>query len=289
MYGGIKAPRAGAASKMINTPRYCRYCGGKLTTPDDRYCVNCGQATLVSSPVGPSDVPTLPSGPQGIYRSPKARSTWALVLFAVHVLVIVISFASTVAEINLLQRMVDGEFVTQQELIANDDRQAAIGFMVLVAAIALVVAFSMWVHRASKNLRALNAAGQRFSPGWAVGWWFVPIMNLFKPYQVVREIWRGSDPSVTQQDRQAWQNAPLTAMLGWWWAIWIVSSILDSILVVSLVSNDLTAEQLITWNYWSLVADALIIVAAALAFMLVRAITANQEAKHLRLTAGGHF
>ena len=202
---------------------------------------------------------------------------------------VVVSFGSTLAEINLLQRVVDGEAVTDQELIANDDRQSAVGGFLLVAHIALVVAFCMWVHRASKNLQALEVVGQRFSPGWAVGWWFVPIMNLFRPYQVTREIWRGSHPSVTRQDPQAWHSAALTPILGWWWGIWLASNFVLLGAWRALTSDDVAAEELITANYFSLASDALTIVAAVLAFMLVRGITANQEAKHLRLSAAGHF
>ena len=185
--------------------------------------------------------------------------------------------------------MVDGEAVTDQELIANDDRQGAVSGFLLVAHIALVVAFCIWVHRASKNLQALEVVGQRFSPGWAVGWWFVPIMNLFRPYQVTREIWRGSHPSVTRQDPHAWHNAPLTPILGWWWGIWLASNFVLLGAWRALTSDDVAAEELITANYFSLASDALTIVAAVLAFMLVRGITANQEAKHLRLTADDYF
>ena len=278
---------------MTNTPRYCRYCGHELSTPGDRYCANCGRATEfvpdAAPAAAPVSSPVFDAVPRGIYESPRTRANWTLALFGVLVICVVLSFGSTLAEINLLQRVVDGEAVTEQELIANDDRQSAVSGFLLVAHIALVVAFCMWAHRASKNLRALAVEGQRFSPGWSVGWWFVPIMNLFRPYQVTREIWRGSDPSITRQDPQAWQNAPVTPILGWWWGTWLASNFVLLGAWRALTSDDVAAEELITANYFSLASDALTMVAAVLAFMLVRGITANQEAKHLRLGAAGHF
>ncbi len=212
-----------------------------------------------------------------------------MALFGVLIICVVASFGSTVAEINLLQRVADGEAVTEQELIANDDRQGAVSGLLLIAHIALVVAFCMWTYRASKNLQALEVGGRRFSPGWAVGWWFVPIMNLIRPYQVTREIWRGSYPSVTRQDPQAWQNAPLSPILGWWWGAWLASNFILLGAWRALTSSDVAAEELITANYFSLASDALTIVAAVLAFMLVRTITANQEAKCQGLNAAGPF
>jgi len=33
----------------------------------------------------------------------------------------------------------------------------------------------------------------RFTPGWAVGYWFVPFVNLVRPYQIVADLWLRSD------------------------------------------------------------------------------------------------
>ena len=32
--------------------------------------------------------------------------------------------------------------------------------------------------------------------GWAIGPWFVPILNLFRPWQIAVETWEGSDPDM---------------------------------------------------------------------------------------------
>lgn len=55
-----------------------------------------------------------------------------------------------------------------------------------------------------------------FTPGWAVGWYFVPIAWFWKPYQAMREIWQASvNPT-------SWREQPVTAALHWWWTLWIV-------------------------------------------------------------------
>ena len=62
---------------------------------------------------------------------------------------------------------------------------ASTGFLVWLGTATAVL---MWVHRAYRNLPALGARDMAYSPGWAVGWWFIPFLNLVRPYQVVREI-----------------------------------------------------------------------------------------------------
>jgi hypothetical protein len=48
--------------------------------------------------------------------------------------------------------------------------------------------FVIWVHRMQANTFALGVLGLRYTPAWAVGWYFVPIVNLWMPYRVMREI-----------------------------------------------------------------------------------------------------
>ncbi|QYO65100.1 DUF4328 domain-containing protein [Leptolyngbya sp. 7M] len=48
--------------------------------------------------------------------------------------------------------------------------------------IATIVLFLVWLYRAHKNLFSLKPTHLDFSPGWAVGWWFIPFLNLVRPY-----------------------------------------------------------------------------------------------------------
>jgi hypothetical protein len=55
-----------------------------------------------------------------------------------------------------------------------------------------IIAVAMWIHRAHANLYEAGAEGLQFTPGWAVGWYFIPFANLFKPFQAMRELWTRS-------------------------------------------------------------------------------------------------
>lgn len=59
------------------------------------------------------------------------------------------------------------------------------------AAIFYVSAFAiaMWIYRAHHNLEELGHSGLEFTPGWSVGWFFVPFANLVMPFQAMRELW----------------------------------------------------------------------------------------------------
>ena len=88
--------------------------------------------------------------------------------------------------------------------------------------IASVVFVSMWTYRAMKNLHIVRAAAATMSPGWAVGWYFIPIANLWKPFEGMQQIWRESH-------RLAGRPENIAAYVGWWWATWVISNILANI------------------------------------------------------------
>ena len=213
------------------------------------------------------------------WYSPQRRASWTLDLIALHILVMVASIASNWFEIDILQRIQDGKTVTEAATTSNDTRQAIIGLLYYISYIGLIVAFLMWIFRASKNLSALGASNQKISPRWAVAWWFIPIASLWVPYKVTKEIWVESHPE--RHRAPAWFTV--------WWATWIVSTVLgyfssqasDSNLNEIILGDSLAiASDAILGDSLAIASDAISIAAALCLIIIVRRITANQIQKH---------
>jgi Domain of unknown function (DUF4328) len=86
-----------------------------------------------------------------------------------------------------------------------------------------IIAVSMWIHRAHANLFAARLDRLEYTPGWSVGWFFVPIMNLFKPFHAMRELYNRSHGQDDGFD------APSPSDLTIWWGCYIVGSILGNL------------------------------------------------------------
>jgi len=99
------------------------------------------------------------------------------------------------------------------------------GVLTLLAFFATAVPFLMWIHRANRNARALGAQGMRFTPGWSVGWFFVPLLSLWKPYQAVKEIWQAS------HNPYSWDRQDMAPAVGRWWGLWLVSNLLGQLTI----------------------------------------------------------
>lgn len=94
---------------------------------------------------------------------------------------------------------------------------AALGM--LLGFVASVIVVGRWIYRASANAHAISDQ-MTISPGWAVGSYFIPILNLFRPFQAMREIWLAS------HFRGNWHGEPSPTLLVVWWGLWIVTNML---------------------------------------------------------------
>jgi hypothetical protein len=95
----------------------------------------------------------------------------------------------------------------------------AFGFRALI--VATSVAFLIWLYGAYKNLSRLDVSGCRYSPLWAVTYFFIPLVNLFRPYQVAQELWKGSGPKVALHDELAWRRGGRSLLVVFWWACFL--------------------------------------------------------------------
>ncbi|HEU4716799.1 MAG TPA: DUF4328 domain-containing protein, partial [Bacteroidia bacterium] len=102
-----------------------------------------------------------------------------------------------------------------------------IGLVQTVAYILSIIFFIMWFRRAYNNLHLMGSQFLTFSEGWAAGAWFVPFMNLVRPFRIMREIWNetqmlGRNPS----ELFTVEEPDITA---WWWGTWLGGNIVSSI------------------------------------------------------------
>lgn len=219
----------------------------------------------------------------GQFKSPNKRSQWVCWIFIILMIVNVIGILSGFAQAELLNRAIAGETITWSEATANDAREAAVGFAQSVLYIASAVVFLMWVYRTHKNLPPLGAAGLRFTPGWAVGWFFVPIMSLFRPYQAVAEISKASDPNVDATGGTSWKSVSPSPLVRWWWAFFLISSYVGYIVFRIALPIVLYSEELsdfLTLTYANMVCDAIDVVGILITILMVKRITQLQETKN---------
>jgi hypothetical protein len=143
------------------------------------------------------------------------------------------------------------------------------------------VVFFIWTYRSYKNLTTFGATGLRMTPGWVIVYFFVPILNLFRPYTAFKEIWQASTSKLPLGEGRAWKSAPTSRILLSWWLLWLVKIFADDFVAFS--AQDGKAASV---NVWLTEGDHIAGIAAAVcAIFVVRGITARQETRWQEIIA----
>lgn len=123
-------------------------------------------------------------------------------VLAVDGVLFVLSVILDVTEIGVIERTRAGD-ARPGEMASILERQSAFAAGYLLVLLATWVIWLVWQHRGQRNLGRASRQQLRFGPGWAVGWWFIPVANWWKPFQTVRELWSRSDPMSGRRRRTA--------------------------------------------------------------------------------------
>jgi len=176
-------------------------------------------------------------------------------------------------DITLTRAVEGGLVVTDAEW---NDLDAQAGFLALAALganVAAAVAFLVWLH-AAYRIHEQSSSNPRFSAGWAVGMYFVPIVNLIRPLHVMREL--TEDPG---------KPPPL---VNWWWLTFVAALVLGA--VAGRSPQPETFDEVYALNWLVIAASGARIAAAvlgiAVADLATRTLTARDE--HRLGERGGH-
>lgn len=204
------------------------------------------------------------------FRSPRTLGTASMALIGAVMLLDLVQIASYFMQLDLLERAARGVEITTTEANSNDQRVEVLASLKAVLFIASGITFLVWFHRLYKNLATLTKLPLAHSPGWAVGGFIVPFLNLVRPYQMMCEAWSHNAPP---------DQAARTSLMGWWWGGWIVYSISARIASSFTAKPDSSIPELITMTEVHIASLAIGCAAAILAILVVQRQTIHQIAR----------
>ncbi len=176
----------------------------------------------------------------------------------------IISVYSSYMQYNLLSDFQNNEEITDAMLTSNDFREQLLAIVYFLVFITSGIIFIRWFQRAYFNLSKITFC--EHSDDWAAWSWFIPIMNLFRPYQIMKEL---NDKSITFLKSKTTNIIEDSAQLiGFWWALWIGSNFIGK-LILKYSFKEETVENFIN----STIADMLLsLIGIPLAIVTVKVI-----------------
>lgn len=178
--------------------------------------------------------------------------------------------------------------ITREQAAANDSRQQLLAVLQLLLFVGTSVAFLIWIFRSVRSLTALGNRELKYAPGWAVGAFLVPFLNLVHPPRVMRELWHASDPDRLEQDlsgegpairRQLGTPLPVTQ----WWALYLLAGFVGSVVFRMGLKEDPTVSQIQAASMMGVLSDAVGIASAIAAYRVVSRIDLGQERRWERI------
>lgn len=207
-----------------------------------------------------------------VYRDGRRLTAWLVGLLILGIVAAAATFVTGALQLDLLQRAQSGSLFGAAFSTAatqNDEIRGLAAIPYVVSIFGTIVMFCFWTLGMARNTRALGAHGMKIAPGWAVGWYFVPIANLFMPYRAMKEIWKAS------KSPAAWQELRRGAILPWWWGLFLASSVLGNLEArFTLLAK--TMPQLTAATAVSMVSDIVYAASCVVALVLVREVQAAQ-------------
>jgi Ca2+/Na+ antiporter len=208
------------------------------------------------------------------YRPATTMTLWMKLLIGAGILACAIELVLRIFENKLLRDIAAGVFVNADEqaqaVTMSDARVNVADNLRVVLFLSTIVLFLFWIYRANRNARTLGAREMRYTPGWSVGWFFVPFANLVMPYKVLREIWSASsDPGNANAK-------PSSAIVGWLWFFWLTNYVVTYV-VGAMFNNIHGIESALHVSAVAMLLDLVQIALYAAIFTLVKGIFDRQQ------------
>jgi hypothetical protein len=183
---------------------------------------------------GPADTRRLAVGKST--RRPSDLRWWAAAAIATLAVAAIVEVLAAAGEINYaltLDGILAGTESVSDFRDARDQVRAFELASLLVLALAAIT-FVAWFFLAYRNLDRVGTAGMRARPGWAIGGWLIPLVDMVLPKWLANDIWRGSEPGIDRSD-PAWRKRSVAPLVHAWWLLWLTGIITG---VVAAVVND---------------------------------------------------
>ena len=175
-------------------------------------------------------------------RPNEQRANTAIIILWIILVAKAATLFSSFYQYSLLETAASGVEVSHFSATMNNIFARMIAVISALAAIVSIITFIQWFRRAYYNLH-LKVDYLSFSEGWAAGAWFVPIINLFRPYQIMKELFEVTERLLIKRKDEV-KDKLATPIVGWWWGLWILSTMYEYFFVqVSIYLN--SVDQMI--------------------------------------------
>lgn len=210
---------------------------------------------------------------------------WLRRLLLVYLALLVVELAACTALIMTLSGPADADLTNLQRGATTSGllAMAFSEFGQVVVIVLIIVLFLRLLYKITETATGFTVPFTYVAPRWAVGYWFIPLMNLYRPFQVVKALFA----ACAQEAGPTVKPAAGEQLLSAWWAMFLISNAAGWALANSDM-NMQSRDGLTNYSEATIAYNLLVIVATLLFGMVIkRLLLAMGSTGHAATIPGG--
>ena len=221
-----------------------------------------------------------------VFLNPQNLTSWVVRFLWFHIFISAFTVVVNALEFDFFKDIESQSFQNEKELIIAgeliEQLQVVVTILFLITFVLGGIVILKWIYRSNTNACFLGAKDMKFSPGWSVGWFFIPVANLWKPFQAMQEIYNASLNPVN------WKDLEKPKIVQQWWGLWIISNSLTQFNNNKAEKAE-TISELINLNLISQAGEVLWIILCVTFLSLVKKISKSQLENFSLQESKNHF
>ncbi len=194
------------------------------------------------------------------YKYIELKSIYKAILYLLSITLIfdLISSVSAIFDYTAYVGLQNGVMITESQLHFMNVRDFFLVVFGAIISLSTIIFYCKWTFRICNNAHCASDRHFDFTPTEAVVYYFIPILNIWKPYRALKEAF----VTFTEETK----DEVNTSILLLWWFAWIISGLL--LRVIYFISKNTEEVNEALFNYklfvgselFSLLLDVLAIV-----------------------------
>ena len=200
-------------------------------------------------------------------RPNQQRAKTAVLFLYIAIAMDICSLISEYMQYSLLKTVAGGGYISEDDVSSNDIREGILAILYLLVFISCGILFISWFRRAYYNLH-LKTDYLKYGEGWAAGAWFTPILCLFRPFEIMKELYTETD-AILLRKSEGYRPRTNNMVLGSWWTLWIISCLMGNFILKSSMKAQ-TVDEMLFASMANMVSSLMGIPLGLLAIKLVK-------------------
>lgn len=206
------------------------------------------------------------------FYSNEQRVKKVILLFNINISFYLLILIPIIWQYMIIQKFPNNHAIPVEILSVPAQIESFISIGILFSTITCCIIFLLWFKREYYNLHAINPK-LKYKETWAIWSWFIPIINLWRPYQIMKEIYIHATTTKKEKTNSE-EEITTTPIIDLWWLLWIASNVLSQ------VTNRLpeeTIDQLESLYVLSMLTFGALIIDAILLIKIINRINSRTK------------